>query len=162
MAAEGEGQGTISVRCVGWTGLSAALVKVLIDDREVGVLPDKRAHEFAVAAGTHRVEVKRDFWRSLPLDVAVHGGVRSELECGFHVPGSMIKLQLLSTLFSLALVLVLALVVTGSVPFWSLWVVLGVEVVAVGFVWWRLFTPPGAYLFLHAIPQDASVQVQKS
>jgi hypothetical protein len=162
MTPPGEGKGTISVRCVGWTGVSAPLVKVLIDGQQVGILQDKLAHEFTATAGTHSVVVKRDFWRSLSLDVTVDAGVRSELECGFQIVGSVFSLQLLKLSFFLAFVVVLALVVVAGMPLWSLWVVLGAEAIAFGFVWWRLFIPPGAYLFLHPAPQVASGPGQKS
>ena len=99
--------GTISVRCVGWTGLSAPLVKVFVDDQQVGVLRYKYAHEFTVPAGRHRVAVKRDFWRSLPLDLTVAAGALSELECSFQIWGSLMRLQMLKLPFFLAFILVL-------------------------------------------------------
>jgi hypothetical protein len=162
MTPPGEGKGTISVRCVGWTGLSAPLVKVLIDGQQVGVLQDKHAHEFTATAGKHSIVVKRDFWRSQSLDVTVDAGGRSELECGFQIWGSVFRLQVLKLPFFLAFIVVLALVVVAGMPLWSLWVVLGAEAIAFGFVWWRLFIPPGAYLFLHPVPQVVSGQEQNA
>jgi hypothetical protein len=137
-------------------------VKVLIDDREVGVLGDKQPHGFTVKAGTHRVVVKRDLWRSLPLDVTVDARALSELECGFQIGGSLIRLSMLKLLFFFAFAATLALVVVSGIPLWSLWAVLAAEVVALGLVWWRLFMPPGAYLFLHPVPQVASGPGQKA
>ena len=144
--------GSISVRCVGWTGISPPLVKVFIDDQEVGTLQNKHAHVFPASAGLHLVVVRRDFWRSLPLDVEVPPGGRAALECGFRIWGSSLRLEAIKLAFLAIMGLVLALVVAGGLPLWSVWVAFGAEVVAFGIVWWRLFTPPGAYLFLHPVP----------
>lgn len=154
-------QGILSVRCVGWTGWGAPLVKVIVDGREVGILRDKLAHDFAVPVGTHRVHVKRDFWRSLPVDVAVAAEGRSELECGFRVAGSVARLELVKLGFFLVTVVALLLIITAGLPLGWLWVVLGAEIVVFGFVWWRQFVIPGGYLFLHPVPQGASGRDQK-
>lgn len=145
-------EGTITVRVVGWLGLSAPLVRVFIDDREVGLLRDRHAQAFTAPVGTHRVVVKRDFFRSQPLDVVTPAGGRAELECGFGVGRSLVWLETVKLLFILVLAATLALILTTGLPLWSLWVVLAAEAVAFGVIWWRRFVPPGQYLFLHAVP----------
>jgi HEAT repeat protein len=78
-----DGEPTLVVQVVGWTGIACPTVQILIDNRPVGVLIDRRARSLPVEAGVHQMTAKVGFLRSRTLVLSLAPGDRITLACGF-------------------------------------------------------------------------------
>jgi hypothetical protein len=145
----------ISVRVVGWKAIARPLVRVLVDDKSVGILKDKQAQVFPVVPGSHTVKVRRDFFRSqiLEFDLSVRQVV--EFECGFQAVRPWF-LSLTGKAALLAGSIASAAAVTAlKLPIWSVYVLLGLGLVAVAIDWWRCYIPAGAHLYIRRVTRTS-------
>ena len=101
-----------------------------------GILKDKQASRFSVPVGHHRVQVRRDFMKSECWDLTSALG-SAEFECGYHRarPSRRMKIaRLVAIAVCLGSVVVLPAL---GLPFWSVYVLAGIGVLALGFLWWQ-------------------------
>jgi hypothetical protein len=147
----------ISLRVVGWKAIARPLVRVLVDNKSVGILKDKQPQIFPVAPGSHTISVRRDFFRSqvLEFDLSVRQVV--EFECGFQAVRRPWFLTLTGKAVSIAVSIASAVAVAAlKLPYWSVFVLLGLALVAMAVDWWRCYIPSGAHLYLRRVGRTLS------
>ncbi len=141
----------ITVRVVGSTGIAAPLVRILVDDVAVGILKDKQTHTFSINPGRHRIKARRDFFRSQVLEFDLSARQGADLECGFNrvrpwYRSAAGRAGLIAGCIASAFA-----VAALKLPYWSVYVVVGLAVVAMTIGWWRSYIPAGTYLYLRRV-----------
>jgi hypothetical protein len=69
--------------------------RVMIDGQNVGELPYGETRLFHVPPGSHKVQVRIDWWKSNPLNIDTCDRVTYYLECGCSLRGWRLTLSLL-------------------------------------------------------------------
>ncbi len=144
----------ISVRVVGWKAIARPLVRVLVDDKSVGILKDKQPQIFPVEPGSHTIRVRRDFFRSQVLEFNLSARQVVEFECGFQAVRPWF-LSLTGKAVSIAVSIASALAVAAlELPYWSVFVLLGLALVAMAIDWWRCYIPAGSHLYIKRVARN--------
>ncbi len=113
------------------------MLRVFVDDACVAVLKDKNVSTILVLAGRHRVQVRRDFIRSRPLEIDFLAGQLVHLGYGYDYSAQNVRVRRLRNFVLLGTIPIAMLFRAIGVPAeWGLWILMGVFSILVVYVFW--------------------------
>jgi hypothetical protein len=104
MATDTERRAGISIKPTGWNYPGPPMLRVFVDDACVAVLKDRNVRNIPSPAGRHRLQVRRDFMRSRPLEIDLPAGQFVQLAYGYDFSAHNSRIRRLKYLVILGVV----------------------------------------------------------
>jgi hypothetical protein len=155
MATDKEHRTGFRIKPTGWTHLGAPMLRVFVDDACVAVLKDKNVNTIPIPAGRHRVQARRDFVRSQPLEIDLPAGQLVDLGYGYDYSVQNSGFRRLKYLALLGVAPAAILLTAIGVPSaWGFGMVIGVFSILAGRLFWQCYGRPGSILFLERVTEE--------
>ena len=150
MATDKERRTGISFKPTGWTS-GAPMLRVFVDETCVAVLKDKNVSTIPVPAGRHRVQVRRDYFRSQPLEFDLPSGQLVDLGYGYDFSAHNSRFRRLRYFGLLGVVpAAILLAAIGVSREWGA-IFIGVFSIIAVYLFWQSYGRPGSILYLERV-----------